>query len=188
MSTPSGARVAGQALGREEHMSTTAATAFGGAHGQRAGASRLLAHEPPGRRSLGSAVVAEGSADRGEVPDRDPECPKNEYLKLGTRKSYIAEQRHTLQDQIQGFIPPLYEPAFTQSAFVLPPGALRIGTICSSPRSRPVGTRCPTVGPGASSFTPWNALSGTRGVNGVWHTACVTAGCGMALEGNGGFP
>ena len=63
-----------------------------------------------------------------DAPDLDPESAENEYLKLGTEDSYVGEQRHTLQDQIQSFIPPLYEPAFTQSAFVLPPGALRVAS------------------------------------------------------------
>lgn len=58
-------------------------------------------------------------------PDENPESPENAYLKLGVSESYVLQQRFTLQDQIQTFIPPLYAPAFTQSAFVLPPGALR---------------------------------------------------------------
>lgn len=65
----------------------------------------------------------------GEVkvnpPDLSPESPENAYLQSGVAESYAKEQRGTLQDQIQAFIPPLFEPAFTESAFVLPPGALR---------------------------------------------------------------
>ncbi len=59
------------------------------------------------------------------TPELNPDSPENEFLRLGTEDSYVDEQRFNLQDQIQSFIPPLYEPAFTQSAFVLPPGAMR---------------------------------------------------------------
>lgn len=62
---------------------------------------------------------------RSNPPDLNPQSPENDYLKLGTKESYVQEQHHTLQDQIQTFIPPLFEPAFMPSAFVLPPGALR---------------------------------------------------------------
>ncbi|HZD51486.1 MAG TPA: cytochrome c, partial [Woeseiaceae bacterium] len=55
--------------------------------------------------------------------DRDPQAAENAYLKLGTHGSYVEAQRFTIQDQIQTFIPPLYAPAMTQPAFVLPPGA-----------------------------------------------------------------
>lgn len=60
-------------------------------------------------------------------PDLNPKSPDNAYLALGTTNSYVKEQRFTLQDQIQSFIPPNYEPAFTESAFVLPPGTVRVG-------------------------------------------------------------
>lgn len=60
-------------------------------------------------------------------PDLNPKSPDNSYLALGTKDSYVKEQRYTLQDQIQSFIPPIFEPAFTESAFVLPPGTLRVG-------------------------------------------------------------
>ncbi len=72
-------------------------------------------------------VVASADAP-ADAPDLDPDSPENDYLDLGTKESYVGEQRHTLQDQVQSFIPPLYEPAFTQSAFVLPPGAVRIAS------------------------------------------------------------
>lgn len=60
-------------------------------------------------------------------PDLNPKSPDNAYLALGTQDSYVKAQRFTLQDQIQSFIPPNYEPAFTESAFVLPPGTVRVG-------------------------------------------------------------
>lgn len=59
-------------------------------------------------------------------PDLNPQAPENDYLGLGVTESYVEVQRFTIQDQIQSFIPPLYAPAMTQSAFVLPPGAVRI--------------------------------------------------------------
>ena len=62
------------------------------------------------------------------APDLDRSSPDNEYLRLGVEDSYLRKERQTLQDQIQSFIPPLYEPAFTQSAFVLPPGAIRVSS------------------------------------------------------------
>lgn len=60
------------------------------------------------------------------TPDLNPQAPENDYLGLGVMDSYVEVQRFTIQDQIQSFIPPLYAPAMTQSAFVLPPGALRV--------------------------------------------------------------
>ena len=80
-----------------------------------------------------AARVADVSAD---APDLNPESAENEYLQLGTEESYVSEQRHTLQDQIQSFIPPLYEPAFTPSAFVLPPGARRVASTAVSVADR----------------------------------------------------
>lgn len=61
-------------------------------------------------------------------PDIDPDSRDNDYLKLGVDRSYSDQERYSIQDQIQSFIPPIYEPVLTQSAFVLPPGALRFQT------------------------------------------------------------
>ncbi len=63
---------------------------------------------------------------RSNPPDLNPVAPENDYLALGAREDFVAAQRYTLQDQIQSFIPPNYEPAVTQSAFVLPPGSMRV--------------------------------------------------------------
>lgn len=60
-----------------------------------------------------------------DPPDLRAEAPENDYLDLGVDESYIDQQRYSLQDQIQSFIPPVYESAITGTAFVLPPGALR---------------------------------------------------------------
>jgi cytochrome c2 len=76
------------------------------------------------------APPAVAKASNGLVanpPDLNPASIENAYLETGTRKSYTDEQRHSLQDQIQTFIPPLLQPAFTQPSFVLPPGAARFG-------------------------------------------------------------
>ena len=72
--------------------------------------------------------VTERSADVVEMnaPDINAQSPENDYLMLGVTDTFVEQQRFTLQDQIQSFIPPLYAPALTQSAFVLPPGAFRI--------------------------------------------------------------
>ncbi len=59
-------------------------------------------------------------------PDIDRDSHENDYLTMGVDDSYSDQQRYSIQDQIQSFIPPIYEPVLTQSAFVLPPGALRI--------------------------------------------------------------
>lgn len=71
-------------------------------------------------------AVARGADVPANTPELNPQAPENEYLKLGTEESFVRTERNTIQDQVQTFIPPLYEPAFTQSAFVLPPGALRV--------------------------------------------------------------
>ena len=64
-------------------------------------------------------------ASSEQTPDRNPDDPQNDYLATGVAESYLSQQRFSLQDQIQSFIPPIYQPAFTQAAFVLPPGAMR---------------------------------------------------------------
>lgn len=58
-------------------------------------------------------------------PDLDISSKENAYLNDGVSKSYADKERYSIQDQIQSFIPPIYEPALTESAFSLPPGALR---------------------------------------------------------------
>ncbi|MDA3934871.1 MAG: cytochrome c [Gammaproteobacteria bacterium] len=76
-----------------------------------------------------SLAATTATTASGEIkvnpPDLSPQSPENDYLQLGVEESFAVAQRGTLQDQIQAFIPPLFEPAFTESAFVLPPGALR---------------------------------------------------------------
>lgn len=89
----------------------------------------LLVFYLTGLRSGGQKPPPVATTSSGEIkadpPDLNPKSPENAYLGLGVRTSYVEVQRDSLQDQIQAFIPPLFEPAFTESAFVLPPGALR---------------------------------------------------------------
>lgn len=84
----------------------------------------LLAQRSDSSQTPEVAIVAQGVVSN--PPDIDQESIENDYLNIGTEESYIDEQRYTLQDQIQTFIPPLLEPAFTQPSFVLPPGAARV--------------------------------------------------------------
>jgi hypothetical protein len=49
------------------------------------------------------------------------------FLSLGTRKDYLRAERFRIADQIESFIPPLYEPVRPFHAYTLPPGAWRIG-------------------------------------------------------------
>lgn len=84
----------------------------------------LKAKQSGGKRPTVSAAVV--GALKSDPPELNPQAPENDYLKLGVTDSYVELQRFTLQDQIQSFIPPLYAPAMTQSAFVLPPGAFRV--------------------------------------------------------------
>lgn len=81
------------------------------------------------KRSVGATPTVSThirSAVKTNLPDRNPQAPENAFLKLGVDESYVELQRFSIQDQIQSFIPPLYAPAMTQSAFVLPPGAFRV--------------------------------------------------------------
>ena len=61
---------------------------------------------------------------RPESPDN--ETPKDEFLDLGVAKDYQAVERYNTVEQINTFIPPLYQPAFVGHGYVLPPGAMRI--------------------------------------------------------------
>ncbi|MFQ5562209.1 MAG: c-type cytochrome, partial [Parvularculaceae bacterium] len=77
--------------------------------------------------SKAPVVAKVGNAFVSDPPDLNPASIENAYLDMGTEESYTDVQRHSLQDQIQTFIPPLLQPAFTQPSFVLPPGAARVG-------------------------------------------------------------
>ncbi|MEY2115810.1 MULTISPECIES: c-type cytochrome [Rhodanobacter] len=79
-----------------------------------------------GVRPARPVVMTSTGEVKSNPPDLDPKSPENNYLDLGVHESYVKVQRGNIQDQIQSFIPPVYEPAVTESAFVLPPGALRV--------------------------------------------------------------
>ncbi len=61
--------------------------------------------------------------DIREVPVDDE---KYRFLSLGTKKDYLMAERFRIADQIESFIPPLYEPVRPFHAYTLPPGAWRI--------------------------------------------------------------
>lgn len=53
---------------------------------------------------------------------------KDEYsfMRLGVNADYLTAERHRIVEQIQQFIPPLYEPALPFHAYTLPPGTWRV--------------------------------------------------------------
>lgn len=71
-----------------------------------------------------------------EAPPREQQPPEkvieDEFLRLGTEKGiggkdWMKFERQQIKFQIEQFIPPLLQSAFTGDAFVLPPNALRVG-------------------------------------------------------------
>ncbi len=63
------------------------------------------------------------SIDIREIPVDDEDY---RFLSLGTQKDYLKAERFRIADQIESFIPPLYEPVRPFHAYTLPPGAWRI--------------------------------------------------------------
>lgn len=63
------------------------------------------------------------SIDIRVVPEDDA---RYQFFELGTEKDYLKAERLRIADQIESFIPPLYEPVRPFHAYTLPPGALRI--------------------------------------------------------------
>lgn len=61
--------------------------------------------------------------DIREIPVDDEDY---RFLSLGTQKDYLKAERFRIADQIESFIPPLYEPVRPFHAYTLPPGAWRI--------------------------------------------------------------
>ncbi|MDA2934155.1 hypothetical protein MYX82_07405 [Acidobacteria bacterium AH-259-D05] len=51
----------------------------------------------------------------------------DEFLNLGVDKDYQRIERYNTIEQINSFIPPLYQPVFVGHGYVLPPGAMRVG-------------------------------------------------------------
>ncbi|MFQ5658506.1 MAG: hypothetical protein ACE5G5_13265 [Candidatus Methylomirabilales bacterium] len=58
---------------------------------------------------------------QGEAEEKE-----DEFLKLGTRENYQDVERYNTAQQINAFIPPLYQPVFVGHGYVLPPGALQV--------------------------------------------------------------
>lgn len=65
------------------------------------------------------------SSPAKEFAEQEQEA--DEFLSLGVRKDYQKVERYNTVEQINTFIPPLYQPAFVGHGYVLPPGAMRIG-------------------------------------------------------------
>ena len=61
--------------------------------------------------------------DIRHIPD---EGDAYRFLSLGTKKDYLKAERFRIADQIESFIPPLFEPVRPFHAYTLPPGAWRI--------------------------------------------------------------
>ncbi|MFQ5563945.1 MAG: hypothetical protein ACE5FO_10305 [Parvularculaceae bacterium] len=79
-----------------------------------------------------SAAVG-GVAQAQDKTDDDTQTAADRYLELGTDEGVLGGEeqktfeRSQIKTQILTFIPPLLRPAFTQHAFVLPPGAMSVG-------------------------------------------------------------
>ena len=98
---------------------------------------RKLEAENQKLRSSSSAAEspAETTAPRTEAPPLDlSHADTNDhdlgFLNLGVKRDYLKAERGRIVEQLQQFIPPLYEPVFPFHAYTLPPGAIRmkIGT------------------------------------------------------------
>lgn len=66
-----------------------------------------------------------------DIRQASPRDPAYQFLELGVARNFLKAERKRIGEQLHGFIPPLYEPAFTLlHGYVLPPGVFRtkIGT------------------------------------------------------------
>ena len=87
--------------------------------------------EPPS--TLLARAAAAPPPDALAPPSVDPDpVTSDEFLRLGVRQNYQKVERYNIVEQINTFIPPLFQPAFVGHGYVLPPGALRITTQFSS--------------------------------------------------------
>ncbi len=59
------------------------------------------------------------------IQEAEKEAPEAEFLKLGEKKDYLRAERYRIIEQIETFIPPLYEPVRPFHAFTIPPGTWR---------------------------------------------------------------
>lgn len=71
-------------------------------------------------------LTEEEQAEPVDIREVFEDDDKYLFLKLGTRKDYLRAERFRIADQIESFIPPLYEPVRPFHAYTLPPGAWRI--------------------------------------------------------------
>jgi len=60
-----------------------------------------------------------------DVREVDRTQDRFKFMQLGVKTDFLRVERHRIADQIQQFIPPLYEPALPFHAYTLPPGAFR---------------------------------------------------------------
>lgn len=80
------------------------------------------------RRLRGAEPAKESApAEPVDIRQADPEAERNRFLGLGVKRDYLRQERFRIADQIESFIPPLYEPVRPFHAYTLPPGAVRIG-------------------------------------------------------------
>lgn len=82
-------------------------------------------HELEAENARLKSVGAAADPAPADIHQIDAAAPDFEFLKLGESRNYLKEERHRIIDQIETFIPPLYEPVRPFHAFVLPPGAFR---------------------------------------------------------------
>ncbi len=59
------------------------------------------------------------------IQEVENDAPEAEFLKLGEKIDYLRAERYRIIEQIETFIPPLYEPVRPFHAFTIPPGAWR---------------------------------------------------------------
>lgn len=60
-----------------------------------------------------------------DVTRVDPKRADLEFFNLGVKRDYLKAERWRIVEQIQQFIPPLYEPVLPFHGYTLPPGAMR---------------------------------------------------------------
>lgn len=61
-----------------------------------------------------------------DVNKLEPNRPDMDFFNLGVKRDYLKTERWRIAEQIQQFIPPLYEPVLPFHGYTLPPGAMRM--------------------------------------------------------------
>lgn len=77
--------------------------------------------------TLSVLFPARGGASEGDEVRLDFSGEEFKFLDLGVEEDYMKLERYRTIEQINTFIPPLYQPAFVGHGYVLPPGAVRVG-------------------------------------------------------------